>query len=130
MKTVTLITCDSTIEANLIQGRLKNEGIESFLTNENFSNLMPHYSNILGSGVQIMVWEADYAPARELIRDKLEPQIQELVCPICGSHEIGLGVGRHKGTKFFQMLASILFLIPMGNLKPKYYCKKCRTEIK
>jgi len=45
------MTIDSLAEAHMIKGRLLNEGIDCFLTNENITNLMPHYNNMLGSGV-------------------------------------------------------------------------------
>ena len=130
MKTTRLITCDNLTEAYLIKGRLNNEGINCFLTNQNFTNLMPVYNNMLGAGVQIIVSENDLLKARQIINDKLEPDNTELICPHCGSNKIGLGIGKHKGLKIFNMLIAVFALIPLGNLKPKYYCKKCKKELK
>jgi len=67
--------------------------------------------------------------AREIIKDKLEPNNQELVCPSCGSENIVLGFGERKGFKIFNIIIAILSFFPLGNLKPKYYCKDCKTEI-
>ncbi len=53
MSTVVLKTCNTPFEANLIKGMLENKDINCFLTNENFSNLMPHYNGIMGAGVQV-----------------------------------------------------------------------------
>jgi len=92
MQTTRLITCDSLAEAHLIKGKLNNEGIECFLTNENITNLMPHYNNMLGSGVQIIVNEVDLIAARKIIKDKLAPDNDIIVCPYCGSTDIGLGI--------------------------------------
>ena len=39
MKTVILTSCNNSVEATLIQGNLANEGIESFLSNENYTAL-------------------------------------------------------------------------------------------
>ena len=50
MKTQILITCNNAIEANLIKGRLEVEGVQSFTTSENISNLIPMYNNMLGGG--------------------------------------------------------------------------------
>lgn len=130
MNTVTLITCDNLTEAHLIKGKLSNEGIDSFLTNENFTNLMPLYNNMLGSGVQIMVFANDYQRARELVKENIEPQNIDIVCPHCGSDNIGLGLGKNKVMKIFNIIMAILSAIPLGNLKPKYYCKNCKEEIK
>jgi len=130
MKTARLITCESLTEAYLIKGRLANEGIECFLTNQNFTNLMPLYNNMLGSGIQIIVNEIDFNKAREIIKDKIEPNNEELYCPNCGSNDIGLGLGKRKGLKIFNIMIALLSVFPMGNLKPKFYCKKCREEVK
>lgn len=85
---------------------------------------------MLGAGVQIFVSENDLIKARQTINDKIEPDNTELICPHCGSNEIGLGIGKHKGLKIFNMLIAVFALIPIGNLKPKYYCNKCKNEIK
>ena len=130
MRTVTLLTCDNLTEAHLIKGKLLNEGINCFLTNENFTNLMPLYNNMMGSGIQIMLNEEDFFKAREIIKDKLEPNNQELVCPNCGSENIALGLGKRKGFKIFNIIIAILSFFPLGNLKPKYYCKDCKIEIR
>jgi len=129
-KTISLITCDNITEAYFIKDRLNNEGVDCFLANQNFTNLMPVYNNILGSGIQIFVMDSDYGEARKLLADKLVPEKIELICPYCGSDEISLGLGKHKILKFFNILIAILIVIPLGNIKPGYYCKKCKREIR
>ncbi len=66
-KVVRLLTCDNSFEANLIKGRLENEGIESFLTNENITTLMPHLNTLFNSGAQVMIFEKDLERAREIL---------------------------------------------------------------
>lgn len=122
------MTIDSLAEAHMIKGRLLNEGIDCFLTNENITNLMPHYNNMLGSGVQIIINEQDIDKAREILKDKIEPNNLELVCPNCGSAHIGLGKG--KRLRIFNTIIALLSSFFIGNLKPKYYCNDCNTEIK
>ena len=130
MNTVRLITCDNVTDAYLLKGRLNNEEIECFLTNENLTNLLPIYNNMLGGGIQIYVNEEDYERARELIKDKIEPDNTEIICPYCGSNDIKLGFGKHKWMKIFNIFIAIFIVIPLGNLKPKYYCNNCKEEIK
>jgi hypothetical protein len=130
MKTVRLMTSDNLTEAHLIKGRLLNEGIDCFLTNENFTNLMPLYNNMLGSGIQIIINENDIDRARAILKDKIEPNNKVLVCPNCGSENIGLGLGKRKAFKIFNIIIALLSFFPIGNLKPVYYCKDCKTEIK
>lgn len=124
-----VLTCDTVTEAHLVKGRLLNEGIESFLTNEHITNLLPHYNNMLGGGIQVMVPEADYVRAREILRDKIEPDLRVQVCPYCGSKNIGLGIGKKKSLKFINILLALSAAFPMGNLKPKYYCKDCHEDL-
>jgi len=130
MKTVRLMTIDNLTEAHIIKGRLLNEGIDCFLTNENFTNLMPLYNNMLGSGIQIIVNENDIDKARNLLKDRIEPNNTKIVCQNCGSENIGLGLGRRKVLKIFNIIIALLAFFPIGNLKPRYYCKDCKTEIK
>lgn len=123
------MTSDSLTEAHIIKGRLLNEEIDCFLTNENFTNLMPLYNNMLGSGIQIIVNEKDIEKAIDLIKDKIEPNNSKLVCQDCGSENIGLGLGKRKVFKVFNIIIALLSFFPIGNLKPRYYCRDCKTEI-
>ncbi len=127
--TQTLITCENANDAYIIQARLEQDTIDCFLTNENFTNLMPLYNNMMGSGIQVIVFEKDFIRARSLVMDYLEPDHSKLVCPKCGSDDIQLGIGKHKGFKIFNLILAALLLIPVGFLKPKFYCKTCREEI-
>lgn len=124
-----VFTCDNLTEASLIKARLEHWGIQSYLTNQNFTTLLPIYNNMLGSGIQVMVNDNDFQEARKILIDKIDPQSQDLVCPQCESSNIKLGLGKQKGLKIWTVLISLLAFIPMGNLKPKYYCFDCKTEI-
>ena len=129
-KTTRLLTCDTITEAYFIKNKLNNEGIECFLTNQNFTSLLPNYYNLFGAGVQVVVMESDYERSRELVKDKLEPENVEKVCPYCGSTDISIGFGKHKILKIFNVLLAILIAIPIGNIRVRYYCKTCKEEIK
>lgn len=128
MRTVRLITCDNVTEAHLIKGFLANEGINSFVSNENFSSLMPHYNNMLGSGVQIYVMESDYDKSRKLIRDIWQPDNEKIVCPNCGSKKIKLGIGNSKIKKIINIVLALISFFPLGNIKARYYCKDCKED--
>ena len=129
MKTVRLFTCENITEAYLIKGRLLNEGIDCFLTNQNFTNLVPLYNNMMGSGIQIIIFEDDYSKAREIIADKIDPDNTELICLNCGSSNIKLGLGKRKRFKIINVIIALISFLPIGNLTPKYFCKDCKTEI-
>ena len=95
---VSVFTCNGLHEAHLLKGRLNNEDIPCFLTNTSFTQLMPHYNDIMDSGIQIMVRLSDYDKARELLQDKIAPDNNNIICPYCGSQDIGLGFGKKPNT--------------------------------
>ncbi|WP_462248368.1 putative signal transducing protein [Ekhidna sp.] len=122
MKSKVLITCKNSIEAQLIKNQLGNEGIESYLFNENFSNLMPYMHNIMGSGVQVAVLESDFAKAREIL--KLDGPVR---CPNCGSEKLLDNFAR-KENKFIAFLIALFLAGPVGNLLGNFKCEDCNTE--
>jgi len=129
-KAIRLITCDTITDASFVKNRLNNEGIDCFLTNQNFTSLLPNYYNLFGSGVQVFVMERNFEKSKELVKDKLEPELVDKVCPYCGSTDIKMGLGKHRILKLFNILLAIIIAIPIGNLRVRYYCKTCKEEIK
>lgn len=127
MKIIRLITCDTSIEAHILKGRLESEGISCFLTNENFSNLMPHYNRIFGSGTQVMVDESDFEKASQILDLNVK---RELICPNCNSTNIKIGLGKNKFYLLFFLIISIFSGILFNNINNVYCCKDCGTEFK
>jgi len=74
MKTAKVLTCDNHAEAHIMQGRLENEGIACFLTNEISTTLLPQFNNMMGSAVQILVREEDLEKARAILKDVQESE--------------------------------------------------------
>ncbi|MFA8451522.1 MAG: DUF2007 domain-containing protein [Bacteroidales bacterium] len=130
MKTKTLITCNNIQEAYFIKDILTNEGIQSFTTNENFTNMLPIYNGMLGAGVQVIVDELDYEQACFLIADKIEGTKKDLkVCPECKSEDIRFGYKSKRFSKLLFLILSLVSFLPMKNLQPKYYCCQCGEEL-
>ncbi len=128
MNTIILTTCYNSFEANLIKGMLGNNDIRCFLTNENFSNLMPHYNGIMGAGIQVMIEDRDLEKAQALML--VQSKEDEIVCPNCNSSNIQFGLGNNKVKKIFLVLISLFTWIPFGNMRNIYYCQNCKTEFK
>lgn len=63
MKTVFLATLDNSSQAGILQGALRNEGIESFMRNEVISSVL----NTPGFQIEIEVLEKDYEKAMEIL---------------------------------------------------------------
>ena len=132
MRVVSLITCDDSAEASIIQGHLQNEGIPCFLTNQNFTNLYPNFNGVMGTGVQIQVNESDFERAAEIIKEthpEVYGNIQEKVsCPNCKSESVKISFGKRKYLKYFYIFLSLLLFYPLEKIKISYICKDCKTE--
>jgi len=128
MEVLRLTTCNSIIEATMIKNLLENEGIECFLTNENFTTLMPGFNGVMGSGIQIMVNNTDLDKANKIIN--LDQASEILKCPNCQSENITYGLGSNKIKKIFIIIMSLFAFTPFSNLKSTYYCKNCKIEFR
>lgn len=128
MNVIKLTTCDNIIEANMIKHTLENDEIECFLTNNNFTSLMPGFNGILGAGIQVMIKENDFEKAAQLLN--IEKKSAIIKCPNCNSENILFGLGDNKMRKIFVAFISALIATPMGNIKNTYYCKNCKHDFK
>ena len=63
METVILATLDNSFQANILKDALHNEGIISFMRNENISSVL---NFIPGFQIEILVFEEDYEKARDI----------------------------------------------------------------
>jgi hypothetical protein len=123
-----LTTVSNSIDATLLQHRLERAGIRSFVTNENISAMLPHFNGILGQGIQVMVGEEDYEKARAILAIHGNA-MQVEKCPFCGSTNIGFGMrGKNRWGDRILVFISLLFAVPFGNIKNKYYCKACKED--
>ena len=64
MKTVYLTTTDNNVQASLLQNALQNEGIVSFLKNENMATVL----NTPGFQIEVEVFEEDYEKAMNILK--------------------------------------------------------------
>jgi hypothetical protein len=73
MQIIRLKSCSNAFEAKMLKDILDNEGIECFLTNENFTSVFPVFNGMYGTGIQLMIKEEDYEKASKLI-EQIEGQ--------------------------------------------------------
>jgi hypothetical protein len=125
MDLILLTTSDSSINANLIKSKLESEGVECYLHNENFSNMMPHFHNLLGSGIRIMVLDEDLQKAKRI----LNLNENQLRCPNCNSLDI-TNISTKTWKRVWLILMSFLMALPFGNIVNDYYCNNCGEEFK
>ena len=83
---VTIRTCYSLPEAQVIQSHLQGSGIEAFLPDEMTVQNDWLLTNALG-GVRVQVWEDDAERAAEVLREASAGNEQETakICPHCGA---------------------------------------------
>ena len=128
MRTVRLITCDDSFQANLIKGALENEGIPVILHNEHISDVMRGYIRE-ASTVDILVDEHDSERALQLLeRNQMIPERLNR-CPHCHSDQIMFVL--KKKHRFRAILAGFLALLAAsspGTEHWEYVCKQCGHE--
>lgn len=124
-RTVKLITCDDAFRAHLIQGALENEGIPSVIHNENTSSVMRGFVSNL-SGVDVLVYEADYRKALDLLEQNQMIGEQLKYCPSCGSDDIRFGLRKGKRLRaVWAALLSALSFAPPGTAHWEWHCRQC-----
>ena len=133
MALLTLKTFESAIDAHLLRSRLSNEGIMSFIFDENIMTLNPLY-NITVGGIKLMVPEADYESAMQILsRIEATPFRDEnnniVVCPSCGSGDFYQSFKSFKGLggTISAVITLLLTIFPLY-FKSAYKCKSCGYE--
>ena len=119
------MSCKDAAQAHIIQGALKNEGIETVLHNENMSALLPGIIENI-AGVDMLVDEADYERAMQVLEQNQMIPEQLKYCPACGSADIKFVLkkgGRVK--KVMAVVASLLAGTPPGTNHWEYVCNAC-----
>lgn len=125
MKTVKLMTCNDATQAHIVQGMLESEGIDSMLQNENMSGLLAGCINNI-SGVDILVGEADYEKATQLLEQNQMIPEQLKYCPACGSEDLKFRLKKGRRLKtFFAAFACMLAGTPPGTNHWEYVCNAC-----
>lgn len=134
-KLITLKTFDSAIEAHLLRSRLEQEGIMSYIFDENIVMLNPLYNNLVG-GIKLKI-ESNDEPEAQRILAELENRTltrddgTAVACPRCGSQHY------YEGFKAVKSLGDIvsfciafLFMIYPFAYKSLKKCKDCGMEFK
>lgn len=128
MKTVQV--CNDAFAAELLKGRLLNEGIEAQVIHGNIEQVIPYSYGMPSLKPQVVVSDEDYPRAVELLQ---EPQPTEAAaCPYCGSEDVTFGL--HDGSlkrrvaMIGAVLLSLLTLGPLGKIQGSYYCRSCKKR--
>lgn len=145
-KIVVFETYYNPIEANIIKSRLMDSGVQCFLSDENMITINPLYTQALG-GIKLHLFEKDVNTARSILQDE-DVQIalgeamvdvpesqnddiqSDLVCPNCGSSNVGYVQATKKRFSILTMIVSILLLVYPFAAKKTNHCFDCEFEFK
>ena len=127
MEFVVLQSFTNYIDAHILLGRLKNEGIHCWLKNEATATIIPIWNNALG-GIQLMVQKDQLQKATAVLTAIKEERKSHLICPQCSSHDIEYINTMRKPVNWLS--AAITFLLGDYALMPEqcYHCFHCGAE--
>ncbi len=115
------------IDANIILGRLQNDGIDCWLKDENTVTINPIWTNAVG-GIKLMVADADAKNATELLNQYRAEQKLQTVCPRCGSHNVEFISTPRKPGNWFSVFIGFLLTSFAPPVETVYHCFDCKYE--
>jgi predicted RNA-binding Zn-ribbon protein involved in translation (DUF1610 family) len=115
------------IDANILLGRMEEEGISCWLKDENTVTINPLWAQAVG-GIKLMVAEAQAERAREILEDIRSVKGKQNACPKCGSENVELVSTPRKASNWLSvLLGGFLFSYAMPPHKVNH-CFDCGTE--
>ena len=115
------------IDAHIILGRLKDEGIDCWLKNEATATIIPVWTTAIG-GIQLMVSKDQLQKAGFVLQKMAEEKKASRLCPDCFSHNIEYINTMRKPVNWLS--AVVTFLLGDFALMPeqRYHCFHCGAE--
>lgn len=114
--------------AHLDRAKLADEGIESFIRDDEIVSLMPYLATAFG-GIKLIVFSEDAERARQVLdrndfvalEEFYGPEIEPLrVCPKCSSADI-----MQRKSILSGLLFLLFFFVPLATPTHSYICLKC-----
>lgn len=127
MDFVTVWSYDNYIPAHIAMGRLKEEGIDCWLKDENTVTLNPIWTNAVG-GIKLMVPQPDAKKAWEILETLRQDHKAELSCPKCGSHNIELVSTPRKAANWLSAFATFFLGDYALAVDKVHHCFDCGNE--
>jgi len=129
---IKLIAFDNAIDANLLKLSLENEGIETFIFDENTVTIDPLISIAVG-GIKVMVKESDVELAREVVKaldsEKYVLENDEVVaCPNCKSDHVHKYTTMKSVNGLMVFIVSFLLFVYPAYKQNIFKCEDCGNE--
>jgi DNA-directed RNA polymerase subunit RPC12/RpoP len=115
------------IDANIIMGRLQEEGINCWLKDENTVTIDPILTNAVG-GIKLMVSESQADRTFELLKQFRQEQQLILKCPRCGSANVEFVTTPKKASNWIGAIFGFLTMTFALSGDKVYHCFDCGFE--
>lgn len=127
MNLVTIASFDNYIEANIVLGKLQNEGIQAFLRDEYTVTIDPFLANALG-GIKLTVMERDADEARKMLALFAAEKRAWLECPSCHSQNVEYISNPAKSGNWLAAILSFSISSYAVSIKKNYHCFNCGRD--
>lgn len=127
MNFVVVWSYDNYIPAHIAQGRLKEDGIECWLKDENTVTIDPILSNAIG-GIKLMVPENEAKKAWEILNGLRVEHKKIIACPNCGSHNMELVSTPRKAMNWLSAITTFFLGDYALTTDKVYHCFDCKKE--
>jgi hypothetical protein len=127
MSFVSVQSFSNYIDAHIMLGRLKDEGIDCWLRNEATTTIIPIWTTAIG-GIQLMVKQEQLQRAGFLLQRMDEEKKINRLCPTCFSHNVEYINSIRKPVNWLS--AFVTFILGDFALMPeqRYHCFHCGAE--
>jgi len=129
MEFILLNSYGNYVEAHIAKGVLEEEGIASWLKDENTVTIDTILTNAVG-GIKLMVAREDAQRAWELLTALRKEQQQKISCPKCGAHQVELVSTPRKISNWASALIGFFITSYAMPVEKVLHCFKCGHEFK
>ncbi len=130
MKTVQV--CEDAFAAELVKGRLLNEGIDAEVIHAGIEQVIPYSFAMPDLKPRVVVRDEDYERAVALLHESSGGDDPPLECPYCGSREIAFGLYDGNRKRYWARIGAVLLALltasPLGKIQSSYYCRRCKRR--
>jgi hypothetical protein len=127
MEFVPIWSFDNYVPAHIASGRLKEEGIETWLRDENTVTIDPILSNAIG-GIKLMVPRTEARRAWEILKGLERQHKATTPCPKCGSINIELISTPRNASNWVFALFGFFFANYAMSADQVFHCFDCDHE--
>jgi len=115
------------IEANILLGRLQEEGINCWLKDENTVTTNPIWTQAVG-GIKLMVAQQQFERAKEILASVKSVREAQNTCPKCGSQNVELVSTPRKAVNWLTSIAGFFLGDLAIGARKVNHCFNCGTE--